>query len=133
MNLYLANVWFVGQLTNRFVNRRMFRRGKKKDEAEAALHAAEEAYEFEYFQTTIVEKGYFATFFDQLFIMLKRNLILQMRYSKSTFYQTVAAPVVFMLCLYILQNADYAKQKKEIPNPPAYPLEGVRNCNVGFL
>ncbi|TPX64598.1 hypothetical protein SpCBS45565_g05755 [Spizellomyces sp. 'palustris'] len=77
---------------------------------------------------SLERKGYFVRFVDQLGIMLKRNTTLQIRYTKSTLAQTIIAPFVFMLLLFILQKADYANQRRSDPNPPGAPLQGIYNC-----
>ncbi|KAI8921283.1 hypothetical protein DFJ77DRAFT_449232 [Powellomyces hirtus] len=78
--------------------------------------------------STIEKRNWFSTFGNQLFIMLKRNTILQIRYTKSTLSQTVFAPFIFMLLLFILQKADHANQKKSVYNPAEAPLQGVYGC-----
>eukprot|EP00842_Homolaphlyctis_polyrhiza_P002456 jgi/Hompol1/3210/HPOL_001591-RA len=52
----------------------------------------------------------------------------QLRYWRSTLAQTVGAPVVFMLLLFALQQADYANQSRSNFNPPSSALEGVYRC-----
>ncbi|KAJ3299116.1 ATP-binding cassette sub- A member 1 [Borealophlyctis nickersoniae] len=78
--------------------------------------------------STVEDKGYFRSFFDQLAIMLKRNTILQIRYTKSTLSQTVIAPIVFMLLLFVLQKADFANQEKRNAHPTPSDLQGIYNC-----
>ncbi|KAJ3084515.1 ATP-binding cassette sub- A member 1, partial [Quaeritorhiza haematococci] len=75
-----------------------------------------------------VKRNFFVEFFDQLFIMLKRNTILQIRYTRSTLAQTIIAPFVFQLLLFVLQRADYANQQRSNPNPPSSALQGVYGC-----
>lgn len=87
-----------------------------------------EPYEMEYYQTNIVEKGYFFTFFAQLVIMLKRNYTLQLRFMKSTVAQTIVAPILFMVCLLVLQSADYANQGISNLTPLPSTLNGVLRC-----
>ncbi|KAJ3034928.1 ATP-binding cassette sub- A member 1 [Rhizophlyctis rosea] len=60
--------------------------------------------------------------------MLRRNIILQIRYTKSTVSQTILAPFIFMLLLFILQQADYANQRRNNPHPTTTPLQGIYNC-----
>ncbi|TPX41335.1 hypothetical protein SeLEV6574_g06147 [Synchytrium endobioticum] len=76
-----------------------------------------------------VDQGYFfSSFVSQLWIMMKRNSILQVRYYRSTLAQVLFAPLIFQLLLYILQQADYAKQLESVANPPPSDLFGVLNC-----
>ena len=42
----------------------------------------------------------------------------------------MGAPVVFMLLLFLLQQADYARQNISVPNPPTTSLAGVFACQV---
>ncbi|KAI8820139.1 uncharacterized protein EV422DRAFT_531784 [Fimicolochytrium jonesii] len=78
--------------------------------------------------STIVKRNWFSTIINQLFIMLKRNTILQIRYTKSTVSQCIVAPIVFMLLLLVLQQASNANQRKEVLDPFEAPLQGVYNC-----
>ena len=68
------------------------------------------------------------TFLSQLRILLIRNLILIQRYWRSSLAQCIGAPLLFMLLLYILQQADYANQSKSNPHPPSATLGGLNNC-----
>ncbi|KAJ3413316.1 ATP-binding cassette sub- A member 1 [Chytridiales sp. JEL 0842] len=77
----------------------------------------------------VAKKSFFRAFFDQLFIMLKRNTILQYRYTSSTIAQTVVAPLIFHLVLFILQQADYSNQQIQNLNPPIGALDGVQPCS----
>ena len=43
--------------------------------------------------------------------------------------QAIGAPLVFMLLLFILQQADYAKQSVTIRNPPSALLDGLFGCD----
>ncbi|CAG8495553.1 10807_t:CDS:2 [Ambispora gerdemannii] len=70
----------------------------------------------------------FKLFFVQLWIMIKRNFILQIRYRKSTISQAIAGPFMFLLLLFILQKADNVVQKKAYYHPKSYPLLGVLQC-----
>ncbi|KAI8838123.1 hypothetical protein BC829DRAFT_404623 [Chytridium lagenaria] len=79
----------------------------------------------------VEQKSFLFAWIDQLFIMLKRNTILQIRYRNSTLSQAVLAPLLFHLILFILQQADYANQRKSNLNPPIGALDGVRPCR-GF-
>ncbi|KAJ3314632.1 ATP-binding cassette sub- A member 1 [Blyttiomyces sp. JEL0837] len=76
----------------------------------------------------VVEKNFFVSFWDQLVIMMRRNTILQIRYRASTIAQTIIAPLVFHLVLYILQQADYANQRINNYHPPIGALDGVQPC-----
>lgn len=51
-----------------------------------------------------------------------------MRYGRSSLAQAVGAPALFMLLLYILQQADYSNQRKSILHPASSELQGVYNC-----
>ncbi|KAJ3192282.1 ATP-binding cassette sub- A member 1 [Irineochytrium annulatum] len=75
-----------------------------------------------------VERGFLMTFFQQLSIMLRKNTILQLRYKAATLSQTVVAPFIFHLILYVLQQSDFAAQRVSNPYPPTSPLEGVPPC-----
>ncbi|KAJ3117495.1 ATP-binding cassette sub- A member 1 [Phlyctochytrium bullatum] len=81
--------------------------------------------------TKVVEKNFFAAWIDQFFVMMKRNTILQIRYRSSTISQAILAPFVFHLILFILQQADYANQRKSNLHPPIGALDGVRPCTGG--
>ncbi|KAJ3173237.1 ATP-binding cassette sub- A member 1 [Geranomyces variabilis] len=77
---------------------------------------------------TVEKRNWFTTFFTQLMIMLKRNTKLQLRSRASTFSQTILAPFIFMILLLILQQADYANQRKSVLDPAEAPLQGVYGC-----
>jgi len=68
------------------------------------------------------------TWFSQLRIMLRKNFILQIRYRKSTIAQSILAPIVIMLVLFLLQQLDYSKQRSDNPHPLKYPLNGLQKC-----
>lgn len=70
----------------------------------------------------------FVTFFMQLGIMLKRNFLLQLRSWQGTLSQTVLAPLLFHLLLFILQQADYARQRVSDLDPTPYSLNGIDAC-----
>ncbi|TPX33176.1 hypothetical protein SmJEL517_g03814 [Synchytrium microbalum] len=76
----------------------------------------------------IVQKSGLSTFWSQLSIMLRRNTILQIRWFRSTLSQFVVAPFVFMILLYVLQQADYANQGKANLHPGQAPLQGIQRC-----
>ena len=42
--------------------------------------------------------------------------------------QTIIAPFVFLLLIFVLQQADYANQSKSIPHPSLSDLQGVSPC-----
>ena len=67
-------------------------------------------------------------FLSQLQILTKRNLILLLRYWRSSLAQAIGAPALFMLLLYVLQQADYSNQRKSVLHPESSALEGVYNC-----
>ncbi|RIA85383.1 hypothetical protein C1645_781967 [Glomus cerebriforme] len=73
----------------------------------------------------------FHLFFKQLWIMIKRNAILQKRYYKSTIAQIIICPILFLLLLFILQKSDNQQRLKSILHPSSYPLNGVQHCQ-GF-
>ncbi|KAJ3102571.1 ATP-binding cassette sub- A member 1 [Phlyctochytrium planicorne] len=89
-----------------------------------------------------VNHGFIATSYRQLWVMVKKNTILQVglhaamtfihpvqiRYYKTTAAQAILSPLMFMLLLYILQQIDYAKQRVENRNPPSSILPGVKGC-----
>ncbi|KAF9109547.1 ATP-binding cassette sub- A member 1 [Mortierella sp. AM989] len=66
--------------------------------------------------------------FRQLWTMLKRNTILQIRYRRSTFAQTLFGPILFLLLLWILQKADTSRQLKSNYHPKPWTLPGIDNC-----
>ncbi|KAG0229733.1 ATP-binding cassette sub- A member 1 [Actinomortierella wolfii] len=66
--------------------------------------------------------------FRQLGTMLKRNTILQIRYRRSTFAQTLLGPIVFLFLLWVLQKADTARQLRSNYHPESWPLPGITNC-----
>ncbi|KAF9397196.1 ATP-binding cassette sub- A member 1 [Mortierella sp. AD011] len=66
--------------------------------------------------------------FRQLWTMLKRNTILQIRYRRSTFAQTLFGPIVFLFLLWILQKADTSRQLKSNYHPELWTLPGIDNC-----
>ncbi|CAG8612883.1 4075_t:CDS:2 [Funneliformis caledonium] len=67
-------------------------------------------------------------FVKQLWIMIKRNAILQVRYYKSTLAQIVVSPILFLLLLFILQRADNRQRLHSILHPLPYSLNGVNHC-----
>ncbi|CAG8563020.1 1691_t:CDS:2 [Ambispora leptoticha] len=70
----------------------------------------------------------FKLFLVQLWIMIKRNFILQIRYRKSTISQAFAGPFIFLLLLFILQKADNSVQRRSYYHPKSYPLLGLLQC-----
>ncbi|KAF9433181.1 ATP-binding cassette sub- A member 1 [Entomortierella beljakovae] len=66
--------------------------------------------------------------FRQLGTMLKRNTILQIRYRRSTFAQTLLGPILFLLLLWVLQKADTSRQLKSNYHPKPWALPGIDNC-----
>jgi hypothetical protein len=82
--------------------------------------------------STVSKKPFYKMFWDQLSVMMKRNTILQYRYLSSTLAQTLFAPLIFNLILYILQQADYNLQKVSNPHPPMGALDGLQPCTVGI-
>ncbi|KAJ3018234.1 ATP-binding cassette sub- A member 1 [Thoreauomyces humboldtii] len=79
-------------------------------------------------QSTVQKRNWFATVSNQLLIMLKRNAILQIRYTRATVSQCILAPLVFMFLLWILQQADHSNQRKSVLSPAEAPLQGLYNC-----
>lgn len=80
------------------------------------------------FRASTVESNYFVEFGNQLYVMLRRNTLLQIRWWKSTLAQTLLAPLVFHLLLFILQQADYARQRTSNLYPTSSPLQGIYQC-----
>ncbi|CAG8565940.1 2194_t:CDS:2 [Paraglomus brasilianum] len=70
----------------------------------------------------------FLLFWKQLLVMLKRNAILQIRYRKSTIAQIFLGPLIFILLLFILNEANKANEKKSNRHPIPYDLDGVVRC-----
>ncbi|KAI9363393.1 hypothetical protein DFJ73DRAFT_511027 [Zopfochytrium polystomum] len=52
----------------------------------------------------------------------------QYRYLSSTLAQTILAPLIFHLVLFVLQQADYSRQRKSNFHPPIGALDGVQPC-----
>ncbi|KAK3826132.1 MAG: hypothetical protein J3Q66DRAFT_309581 [Benniella sp.] len=69
--------------------------------------------------------------FRQLWTMLKRNTVLQIRYRRSTFAQTLLGPILFLFLLWLLQKADTARQLRSNYHPDPWTLPGIDNCQ-GF-
>jgi hypothetical protein len=76
------------------------------------------------------DKPYYKVFFDQLWVMLKKNSILQRRYINSTIAQVIGAPFILMLLLFIQQKADDSRQKLSNLHPLSYSLPGIAQCQV---
>ncbi|CAI2183574.1 14848_t:CDS:2 [Funneliformis geosporum] len=70
----------------------------------------------------------FHLFVKQLWIMIKRNAILQVRYYKSTLAQIVVGPILFLFLLFILQRADNRQRLQSILHPLPYSLNGINPC-----
>lgn len=66
--------------------------------------------------------------FIQLGIMVRRNSRLHLRYRWTSLSQAVLAPIIFLLLLLILQKANDALERKSIPRPESYPLDGLAPC-----
>ncbi|KAG0343839.1 ATP-binding cassette sub- A member 1 [Podila humilis] len=66
--------------------------------------------------------------FRQLWTMLKRNTILQIRYRRSTFAQTLLGPILFLFLLWVLQKADTARQLESNYHPQSWTLPGIDQC-----
>ncbi|CAG8514994.1 1192_t:CDS:2 [Acaulospora morrowiae] len=77
---------------------------------------------------TAYRTGRFQRLFRQLWIMLRRNFILQVRYRKSTISQVFVGPFLFLLLLFVLQKADDNVRLKSNLHPLSYPLLGVQPC-----
>lgn len=97
------------------------------------IDAIEKANDLGFHPCEPENKPLWRTYRDQMHIMLKRNTILQMRYIKLTLSQMVAAPIVFMLCLLILQSADYSIQKQTIAHPTPFNLLPISSCQGGSV
>lgn len=80
------------------------------------------------FRAATVEGNAVTVFFNQLAIMLKRNVLLQVRNWQTTLSQTVLAPLIFHLLLFILQQADYARQRTSNLDPLPSTLSGLSGC-----
>ncbi|CAG8489659.1 3135_t:CDS:2, partial [Dentiscutata erythropus] len=52
----------------------------------------------------------------------------KIRYYKTTLSQILIGPIIFLLLLYILQQADNSQRLKSNLHPTAYPLLGVQPC-----
>ncbi|KAJ3078851.1 hypothetical protein HDU99_000348, partial [Rhizoclosmatium hyalinum] len=74
------------------------------------------------------KQSFIKAFGSQMWIMLKRNAVLQWRYKASTLAQTVIAPLIFHLVLFVLQQADYSNQRLSNPHPPVGALDGIKPC-----
>ncbi|KAG0076214.1 ATP-binding cassette sub- A member 1 [Podila epicladia] len=66
--------------------------------------------------------------FRQLWTMLKRNTILQIRYRRSTFAQTLLGPILFLFLLWVLQKADTSRQLQSNYHPKPWTLPGIDQC-----
>lgn len=55
-------------------------------------------------------------------------MIFKIRYWNATLAQTIVAPFVFLLLIFVLQQADYVNQLKSNPHPPESELPGVGSC-----
>ncbi|KAF9932556.1 ATP-binding cassette sub- A member 1 [Linnemannia zychae] len=73
-------------------------------------------------------KNGFIIGFRQLGTMLRRNTILQIRYRRSTFAQTLLGPILFLLLLWVLQKADTSRQLKSNYHPKPWILPGIDTC-----
>ncbi|KAF9183513.1 ATP-binding cassette sub- A member 1 [Haplosporangium sp. Z 11] len=70
----------------------------------------------------------FAIGLRQLWTMLKRNTILQIRYRRSTIAQTLVGPILFLFLLWILQEADTKVQLRSNYHPEPWALPGISQC-----
>ncbi|KAK3843110.1 MAG: hypothetical protein J3R72DRAFT_119764 [Linnemannia gamsii] len=66
--------------------------------------------------------------FRQLGTMLRRNTILQLRYRRSTFAQTLLGPILFLFLLWVLQKADTSRQLRSNYHPMSWTLPGIDTC-----
>ncbi|KAG0376393.1 hypothetical protein BGX24_007815, partial [Mortierella sp. AD032] len=66
--------------------------------------------------------------FRQLGTMLRRNTILQLRYRRSTFAQTLLGPILFLFLLWVLQQADTSRQLRSNYHPMSWTLPGIDTC-----
>ncbi|KAG0057974.1 ATP-binding cassette sub- A member 1 [Linnemannia elongata] len=66
--------------------------------------------------------------FRQLGTMLRRNTILQLRYRRSTFAQTLLGPILFLFLLWVLQKADTSRQLRSNYHPESWTLPGIDTC-----
>jgi len=74
------------------------------------------------------QKSWFNVWKRQLKIMLNKNIILQLRFWKTTLVMTVITPLVVMILLELLQLLAIYQHGKETLYPESYPLSGIENC-----
>lgn len=67
----------------------------------------------------------------QLFIISKKNVILQTRYWRSTLIQVFLAPIFMLFLLWILQLMANNKSSKIKLHPDSFPLRGLSRCVSG--
>ncbi|KAI8900097.1 hypothetical protein BC833DRAFT_583272 [Globomyces pollinis-pini] len=80
-------------------------------------------------ETHRIQRGRLLVWISQLWIMLKRNTLLQFRHWRTSVSQSIGSPIVFMLILFLLQQTDYANQRITDLTPSSQPLDGVRACD----
>ena len=68
-------------------------------------------------------------FFRQVYALLRRDLILHIRWWPSTLAQTFVSPFVFLLLLYGLSQAYLARQSSNIAHPSTSVIEPFPICN----
>ncbi|KAI3658068.1 hypothetical protein MP638_006804, partial [Amoeboaphelidium occidentale] len=71
--------------------------------------------------------------FRQLYHMVMKNSILQLRYYPSTICQTVAGPIAFLLILFIIQAAFNSNVGDTVLRPPSRELLPLQKCTPGYL
>ncbi|KAI8053322.1 hypothetical protein BDF22DRAFT_683893 [Syncephalis plumigaleata] len=69
-----------------------------------------------------------ASLLKQLYIMLKRNFTLLLRYRKSTLLQIIIAPLLLQLMLFALQKIDNYRQGLGDSHPSTSLMGGVMQC-----
>ncbi|KAG0014317.1 ATP-binding cassette sub- A member 1 [Podila clonocystis] len=92
-----------------------------EEDGQLHIKSAQQQHDFSY-QSGI------AIGFRQLWTMLKRNTILQIRYRRSTFAQTLLGPILFLFLLWVLQKADTSRQLRSNYHPTSWTLPGIDQC-----
>lgn len=100
----------------------------KKVERNRENELEEEDFEISLWDKQEVQQKWYVIWRKQLYIMLKKNFTLQLRFWKSTLLITVITPICVMLLLQLLQLLMEFQAGKEIPHPESYPLSGLENC-----
>jgi hypothetical protein len=64
-----------------------------------------------------------------VWVLLKKNFILQRRFYWSTLFQCVLTPFVLLFLLFLLQKSFNAKLNQSNLHPTAYPMTGLDPCS----